>query len=133
MAGESTSRIIWFEIVPNEIPLIAAQFLITVLYAILIQAGLAFLGVGSVTAWSWGTMLYWAQNAEALAQNAWWWFVPPGLCLAMLGTGLALMNFGVDEIANPRLATTVRVKKQKRLRTAPLGLESANAQPGIGA
>jgi peptide/nickel transport system permease protein len=133
VAGESTTRIIWFEIVPNEIPLIAAQFLITVLYAILIQAGLAFLGVGSVTAWSWGTMLYWAQNAEALAQNAWWWFVPPGLCLALLGTGLALMNFGVDEIANPRLSGSVRVKKAKRQRAVPLTLGSASGQPGIGA
>jgi peptide/nickel transport system permease protein len=114
VAGESTTRIIWFEIVPNEIPLIAAQFLITVLYAILIQAGLAFLGVGSVTTWSWGTMLYWAQNAEALASGAWWWFVPPGLCLALLGTGLALMNFGVDEIANPRLSSARRRRASRR-------------------
>lgn len=106
VAGESTNRIIWLEMVPNEIPLIAAQFLSTVLYAILTQAGLAFLGVGSVTTWSWGTMLYWAQNASALGSGAWWWFVPPGFCLAMLGTGMALMNFGVDEIANPRLSAT---------------------------
>jgi peptide/nickel transport system permease protein len=126
IAGESTTRIIWFEIVPNEIPLIAAQFLITVLYAILIQAGLAFLGVGSVTTWSWGTMLYWAQNAEALSFGAWWWFVPPGLCLALLGTGLALMNFGVDEIANPRLssATTRRRRLVPRL-SAPLSARRA--------
>lgn len=102
-AGESTPRIVAFEIFPNEIPLIAAQFLITVLYAILTQAGLAFLGVGSVTTWSWGTMLYWAENAEALSLGAWWWFVPPGLALALLGTGLALLNFGIDEFANPRL------------------------------
>jgi len=102
-AGESTPRIIAFEILPNEVPLIAAQFLITVLYAILTQAGLAFLGVGSVTTWSWGTMLYWAENAEALSLGAWWWFVPPGLALALLGTGLALLNFGIDEYANPRL------------------------------
>ena len=121
IAGESTTRIIWFEIVPNEIPLIAAQFLITVLYAILIQAGLAFLGVGSVTAWSWGTMLYWAQNASAFASGAWYWFVPPGLCLAFLGTGLALMNFGVDEIANPRLSSA-KVKRVPRRRAAALAL-----------
>ena len=73
------------------------------LYAILTQAGLAFLCVGSVTTWSWGTMLYWAENAEALSLGAWWWFVPPGLALALLGTGLALLNFGIDEYANPRL------------------------------
>jgi peptide/nickel transport system permease protein len=133
VAGESTTRIIWFEIVPNEIPLIAAQFLITVLYAILIQAGLAFLGVGSVTTWSWGTMLYWAQNASALASGAWWWFVPPGLCLALLGTGLALMNFGVDEIANPRLGAARAAREQRRLARAvrfARGRPASNA--GIG-
>ncbi len=133
IAGESTTRIIWFEIVPNEIPLIAAQFLITVLYAILIQAGLAFLGVGSVTTWSWGTMLYWAENAEALASGAWWWFVPPGLCLALLGTGLALMNFGVDEIANPRLSGAVRINKPRRQRRRALAPMPATDKPGIGA
>ena len=104
-AGESTKRIVTFEIVPNEIPLIAAQFLITVIYAILIQAGLAFLGVGSVTTWSWGTMLYWAQNAAALASGAWWWFVPPGLC-----PGLARHRSRADELRRgrdrePRLGT----------------------------
>ena len=130
IAGESTTRIIWFEIVPNEIPLIAAQFLITVLYAILIQAGLTFLGVGSVTSWSWGTMLYWAQNASALASGAWWWFVPPGLCLALLGTGLALMNFGVDEIANPRLSWYAS-KRVPRRRAPSLALRSA-ADTGVG-
>lgn len=128
IAGESTLRIIWFEIVPNQIPLIAAQFLITVLYAILIQAGLAFLGVGSVTTWSWGTMLYWAENAQALSNGAWWWFVPPGICLALLGTGLALMNFGVDEIANPRLSASRSGRQRKRLHLTPIAGRARSAQ-----
>lgn len=130
VAGESTMRIIWFEIVPNEIPLIAAQFLITVLYAVLIQAGLAFLGVGSVTTWSWGTMLYWAENAEAFAQGAWWWYVPPGLCLALLGTGLSLMNFGVDEIANPRLSAAVKLKRRRRQTVLPLAVGASTTGTG---
>jgi peptide/nickel transport system permease protein len=129
VVGESANRIIWFEIVPNEIPLIAAQFLITVIYAILIQAGLAFLGVGSVTTWSWGTMLYWAQNASALSSGAWWWFVPPGLCLALLGTGLALMNFGVDEVANPRLSAAAANPARRTRRRAAA---RAAAPPAAG-
>jgi peptide/nickel transport system permease protein len=111
-SGETTFRIIGFEIVPNEVPLIAAQFLLTVLYAILTQAGIAFLGIGSVTTWSWGTILYWAENAQALSLGAWWWFVPPGLCLALLGTALALLNFGIDEAANPQLRSQ-RVRKRR--------------------
>ena len=102
-SGETSIRIIGYEILPNEVSVVAAQFLSTVLYAILTQAALAFLGVGSVATWSWGTILYWAENAQAFTLGAWWWFVPPGLCLALLGTGLALMNFGIDEYANPRL------------------------------
>ena len=52
---------------------------------------------------SWGTMLYFAQNGQALLIGAWWWFIPPGLCIALIGTGLALVNFGIDELVNPRL------------------------------
>ena len=48
-------------------------------------------------------MLYWAQSNEALARGAWWWFVPAGLCIALLGMSLTLINFGIDEFVNPRL------------------------------
>jgi peptide/nickel transport system permease protein len=128
-AGESTWRIITAEILPLEVPLIAAQFIITVVYAILTQAGLAFLGIGSVTTWSWGTMLYWAQNAQALSLGAWWWFVPPGICLALLGTGLALLNFGIDEITSPQLRTGRRGARRRK--PAAVGVLAPVA--GIGA
>jgi peptide/nickel transport system permease protein len=72
-------------------------------FAIVTQAGLAFLGLSDVSSWSWGTMLYWAQNDQAFTQNAWWWYVPPGLCIALVGMGLGLINFGIDEFINPRL------------------------------
>jgi peptide/nickel transport system permease protein len=48
-------------------------------------------------------MLYFAQNDQAISSGAWWWFIPPGLCIALLGMGLALINFSLDEILNPRL------------------------------
>jgi len=101
--GERTSQIILRDILPNQIAVIAASFLGTVTGAILTQAGLAFLGLTDVTEWSWGTILYWAQVSSALLTGAWWWFVPAGLAIALLGTGLSLVNFGVDEFINPRL------------------------------
>ena len=58
--------------------------------------------------------------------------MPPGLCLALLGTGLALMNFGVDEIANPRLGGAVRIKKPRRQQVRALSLAPAAGEPGIG-
>ena len=101
--GERTSQIIIRDIFPNQVAVIAASFLGTVTGAILTQAGLAFLGLTDVTQWSWGTILYWAQVSSALLTGAWWWFVPAGLAIALLGTGLSLVNFGIDEFINPRL------------------------------
>ena len=63
--GEHLWRLVLFEILPNERAIIMSGFLLTSVFAVLTQASLAFLGVGSISSWSWGTMLYWAQNAEA--------------------------------------------------------------------
>jgi peptide/nickel transport system permease protein len=101
--GERTWRIIGFEIVPNEVSLIAASFVNTVLYAIGASVALAFIGVADLNSWSLGTMLYWAQSQQALQLGAWWWFVPPGLAVALMGTALVLLNTGIDELGNPRL------------------------------
>ncbi len=101
--GESTWRIIAFEIIPNEVSLIAANFVNTVLYAIGASVALAFIGLSNLSTWSLGTMLYWAQSQQALQLGAWWWFAPPGLAVALMGTSLVLLNTGIDELGNPRL------------------------------
>jgi peptide/nickel transport system permease protein len=101
--GERTWRIIAFEIVPNEVSLIAASFVNTMLYAIGASVALAFIGLADLNSWSLGTMLYWAQSEQALELGAWWWFVPPGLAVALMGTALVLLNTGIDEFGNPRL------------------------------
>ncbi|HEY3504536.1 MAG TPA: ABC transporter permease [Actinocatenispora sp.] len=113
-SGERAWRIIFAEILPVEFPVIATSFLATVLAAILAEAGLSFLGLANLSTVSWGTMLYFAQNNQALLVGAWWWFIPPGLCIALIGAGLGLLNFGIDEIANPRLRT-VLPKRRKRI------------------
>ncbi len=101
--GENTFHLIFAEILPNEIAIVCASLIFTILYAILAEVGLEFLGLGDVTATSWGNILFWATNGNALLLGAWWWFVPVGLCIAILGAGLAFINFGIDEITNPRL------------------------------
>jgi len=101
--GERTWRILASEIVPNEVSLIAASFVNTVLYAIGASVALAFIGVADLNSWSLGTILYWAQSQQALQLGAWWWFVPPGLAVALMGTALVLLNTGIDELGNPRL------------------------------
>jgi len=101
--GESAWRLIFFDIFPNELSIVAASFITTTIQVLLQVAGLEFLGFGDSASVSWGIMLNASINGSALLQGAWWWFVPPGLCIALLGSGLALLNFGIDEIADPRL------------------------------
>ncbi|MGH9104819.1 MAG: ABC transporter permease [Acidimicrobiales bacterium] len=108
--GERGWRVIAFDIVPNELGLIVASFVNTVLYAIGASVALAFIGVADLNSWSLGTMLYWAQSQQALTLGAWWWFVPPGLAVALMGTGLVLLNFGIDELGNPRLRDAAGAK-----------------------
>jgi peptide/nickel transport system permease protein len=112
--GESTWRIIGFEILPNLTAIIASGFVGTVIFAVLSEITLAFIGISSISEWNWGTILFWAQSQQALAQGAWWWFVPAGLAIALLGTALSLLNFGIDELVSPRLRSSSR----RRLRGA---------------
>jgi peptide/nickel transport system permease protein len=112
--GEKAWRIILFEILPNLTAVIASGFVGTVIFAVMAEITLAFIGVSGTADWNWGTILYWAQSQEALAQGAWWWFVPAGLAIAILGTALAMLNFGIDEFVNPRL----RDSGGRKVRTA---------------
>jgi oligopeptide/dipeptide ABC transporter ATP-binding protein len=109
--GESSWKIIFYELVPNQISLIAATFVGAVLYAIGASVGLDFLGIGNTSTWSLGTILYWAQNGNALELGAWWWFATPGVLIALIGTGLVLVNFGLDELGNPRLRDSGAVSR----------------------
>jgi peptide/nickel transport system permease protein len=100
--GERRWRIIMTEILPNLTPIVASSLLFTVLYAVGTYTAMAFLGLVNPN-WSWGGMLFYAQGANAELTGYWWWFIPPGLAVALLGTALVLLNFGIDEFINPRL------------------------------
>jgi len=112
--GESRWRIMLGEIGPNLLPIIAASFLFTILYSVGVYTTLAFLGLTNVSTWNWGTMLYWAQTNNAALANEWWWLAPPGIAIALVGTSLALINFGIDEFINPRLRAAGLTARQRR-------------------
>ncbi|MBF6673167.1 MULTISPECIES: ABC transporter permease [Glutamicibacter] len=124
VSGERAWRVIVVEILPNLLPVLASQFVFAVIAAILGEAGLSFLGLGASSSSTLGTMLYFAQNGFALPLGAWWWFLPPGLMIALFGMGLSLVNFSIDEIINPKLKSVREARKLSRA-----AARAAGAQP----
>ncbi|WP_345718650.1 ABC transporter permease [Kineosporia mesophila] len=120
LAGERPWRVIAVEILPNLLPVLASQFVYAVIAAILGEAGLSFLGLGASNSSTLGTMLFYAQNGFALPLGAWWWFVPPGLIIALFGMGLSLINFSIDEIIDPKLKNA-RTSRRRLRRAAQEG------------
>jgi peptide/nickel transport system permease protein len=142
--GESRIRIMVSEIAPNLLPVLASSLLFTILYSIGAYVTLAYVGLTSTAVWNWGTMMFWAQSNNAPLAGQWYWFVPPGICIALVGTGLALLNFGIDEFINPRLRASGLTSKMRRrtglprrprlgftpvLRTARPSITSARLSP----
>jgi peptide/nickel transport system permease protein len=103
VAGESTRRIVFGELMPNMISRIAAAFVLVFYIAILVSAGLEFLGFGDLQKPSWGVALYWATVNSSVLQGEWWAFVFPGLAIGLTVLGLTLVLAGIDEVSNPRL------------------------------
>ncbi|MFD0330416.1 ABC transporter permease [Streptacidiphilus monticola] len=99
--GERKWRIMLFEIVPNLLPILASSFIFTVIYGIGIFTVLTYLGLVHTTVPSWGLIISQAISQGAVMVGQWWWFVPPAVCIALVGTALALVNFGIDEVINP--------------------------------
>jgi peptide/nickel transport system permease protein len=103
VAGESTPRIVFGELMPNMISRIAAGFVLVFYVALLTDSGLEFLGLGDTAHASWGTTMYWAQTNSAVLQGEWWPFFFPGAALALTVLGLVFLLAGIDEVSNPRL------------------------------
>lgn len=113
--GESSFRIIFVEILPNLISIVGASFIGSVMYAIMMEATISFLGLGDPNTISWGIMLYNVQTSSSMLIGAWWELLAPCIALTLLVTGLALLNFAVDEIANPQLRSHKGMKRWKKL------------------
>jgi peptide/nickel transport system permease protein len=111
--GERKLYVIVVEIIPTMTSLIVASFLTNALYAIIFSSGLQFIGLGNPNTTSWGTTLYWAQSEAALQIGMPWWALAPGICIALLGTAFALLNYAFDEIGNPALRP-VRKRRPSR-------------------
>lgn len=115
MVGEPHWRVIFVEILPNLVPLIGINVVGSIIYAIVAQTTLEYLGFGDPLRVTWGTMLYNAQNSLAIIVGAWWDIAVPAAGIALVGLGLALINFTFDEIANPQLRSGPALSRWLRL------------------
>ncbi len=102
--GASDWYIIRRHVLPNALPLIFASTVLIVAVAILAEAALAFLGLGDPTSISWGSMIENGFEAGAPSAGAWWYVVPPGLCIALLVFAIGLVGYLFEQHINPRLA-----------------------------
>ncbi len=103
VAGASDWFIITHHILPNVLPILTATMVLTVTNAIILEAGLSFLGLGDPTQISWGTMLYFADRYGALLSTNPMYIVAPGLALIGIGLAFVFISYALDEVVNPRL------------------------------
>jgi peptide/nickel transport system permease protein len=101
--GSTDLGIIRRHILPNSFPLVFANTILTVAVSILSEATLSFLGMRPVGVVTWGTMLDYAQSANAFSIGLSAWIVAPGLCIVLIVLGFSLLGYVLDDILNPKL------------------------------
>ena len=102
LSGYGSFRIIYRDILPNLMPLIFINIIFLVVGAVVAQAGLAFFGLGDLRSVNWGTMLYWFDAEDGIVFRAWWWLLPPGIGIVLLGLGGNLLSNGLHEVTQRR-------------------------------
>jgi len=103
VAGASPFRIIFIHIAPNILPLSVLYSSLSMGWAILTEASVSFLGLGSSTGMSWGYMLYEAFQSQAMAKGLFYWFIPPGICISLIIFSSFNIGRGYEEILIPKL------------------------------
>ena len=106
VSGAPKSYILSRLIFPNVLSLVLANGILAVIYGIVVDASLAFLGLTSTTNYSWGTVLYNAQNEGAIFNGGIVWILAPGLFIAMTGIAITLIARAIGDITDPRYSTT---------------------------
>lgn len=101
--GASDRRIILLYVFPQILPYLFASIALSVPGAILAEAGLSFLGLGDPYTLTWGKILYDAQRGGAVLSGMWWWVVPPGMAIALVGMTFVFIGNAIDAILNPKL------------------------------
>jgi peptide/nickel transport system permease protein len=106
LSGMGNFGIIFAEILPNLLPFIAAAFVGQVFSAVFASFYLAVLGLGPLREPLLGNIIWAAQSQGAFFNGWWWWPIWPAIAMVLILGSLALINMGLDELANPRVRRT---------------------------
>ena len=101
--GAGSGHIMLHHILPNVFPLVFANTILIAAAAITSETTLSFLGLGDPAHASWGMMLHYAFETGGTSTGAWWYFLPPGICVVAVVLAFTLMGYAFDEILNPKL------------------------------
>jgi peptide/nickel transport system permease protein len=101
--GAGSGHIMAHHILPNVFPLVFANTVLVAAVAIVSETTLSFLGLGDPTTASWGMMLHYAFESGATSAGAWWYYLPPGICVVLVVLSFTLLGYAFDEILNPKL------------------------------
>jgi len=101
--GAGDRHVMTRHVLPNVMPLVLANTTLTVAVAILAETTLSFLGLGDPFAVSWGRLLDDAFTAGAISSGAWWYLLPPGLCVVAVVLAFTLVGRSLEAVLNPRL------------------------------
>lgn len=100
LAGQSSSRIIFTQILPNGLaPVIVLSSLMTA-SAILLESGLSFMGLGDPNLMSWGYII---GAGRTVIRDAWWMSVFPGFAIMLTVLSLSLIGEALNDALNPKL------------------------------
>lgn len=106
LSGMGDTEIIFAEILPNLLPFIAASFVGSVFSAVFASFYLAVVGLGPLREPLLGNIIWAAQSQGAFFNGWWWWPIIPATAMVLILSSLALINMGLDELANPRVRRT---------------------------
>jgi ABC-type dipeptide/oligopeptide/nickel transport system permease subunit len=103
-SGASRNYIMFRHLLPNVLPIIISDFVLSVPAAIMFEASLSFIGFGDPSTPTWGREFnrMWIEGG-AFVNFSWWWVLPPGIAISILCMAFVFLGHAVDEIVNPRL------------------------------
>ena len=122
--GAGNRRLIGKHVLPQVMPLLIANTVLTVAIAIFAETYITFLGLGDPALISWGKLIENAFKGDAVLNDAWWAIIPPGLCVTLVILACTMIGMAMEEALNPRLRVGHLAVRRFRLRRLKGALDS---------